>query len=470
MAFDTSDALTQSGCGDELVPGTRLFHGAYRITRFINSGGFGITYVARDSLDREVVVKECFSSTFCRRTETRVRARSQSTQGQMHKIVKSFLNEAQSLAKLSHPNIVGVHQVFEDNDTAYMVLDYIRGHDLLEIIDEKKVDLRPDQIVSIATKLVSAIGYIHDNDILHCDISPDNIFVNREGEPILIDFGAARRSAAGEEQKYSGLSVVKDGYSPHELYATGGKYGAWSDIYALAASLYHAITGKAPENCQSRLAALAEKRQDPCQPLAGRVAGYPAGFLETIDRAMAVMPGARFQTAKDWIKALPKQDEAGDKRVLLLRRAVPTVAAARPASSTASASVRPNRPVPRRPITRVANLDISDLRQISGFLRGWLVDSETGYVMADESGPGRADMDATMSANLGVARANFSAISRSGPNGVDDIVISLGRQTHLIRPLERAPKVFICVALDRETADPVMARMQVKEVERSVRL
>ncbi|MBA4325790.1 MAG: hypothetical protein C0426_12325 [Rhodobacter sp.] len=290
MAFDTSDTLNRADLSDELLPGTSLFHGQYRILRYINSGGFGITYLAKDSLDREVVIKECFSSTFCRRTQTRVRARSLSTRDHMQRIVKSFLNEARSLAGLKHPNIVGVHQVFEDNDTAYMAMDHIRGHDLLEIVDEKKATLAPDQIVTIAGKLVSAIGYIHGRGLLHCDISPDNIFVTPDGEPILIDFGAARRSAAGEAQKYSGLSVVKDGYSPHELYAAGGNSGPWSDIYSLAASLYHAITGSAPENCQSRLSAKAEKRPDPCRPLAGRVAGYPAGFLESIDRAMAVIP------------------------------------------------------------------------------------------------------------------------------------------------------------------------------------
>ncbi len=125
MAFDTSEPLARTDFGDELLPGTVLFHGTFRITRFINSGGFGITYLAQDSLGRDVVIKECFSSTFCRRAQTRVRARSLGTRDHMARIVKSFLNEARALASLKHPNIVGVHQVFEDNDTAYMALDYI---------------------------------------------------------------------------------------------------------------------------------------------------------------------------------------------------------------------------------------------------------------------------------------------------------------------------------------------------------
>ncbi|MGL4237806.1 serine/threonine protein kinase [Tabrizicola sp.] len=490
MAFDTYETLTQTEGGDELLPGTSLFYGQYEITRFINSGGFGITYLARNSVDREVVIKECFSSSFCRRTQSRVRPRSKNTEGHMDRIVKSFLNEARCLAKLKHPNIVGVHQVFEDNDTAYMAMDYIRGHDLQAIIDEKKVDLKPDQIVAIAVKLVSAIAYVHDNDLLHCDISPDNIFVTPEGEPILIDFGAARRNAVGAEQMYSGLNVVKDGYSPHELYATGGNSGPWSDVYALAASLYHAISGQAPPNCQSRLAALAMKETDPCKPLAGSVEGYPADFLEAIDKAMSVLPVARFQSAKDWAKALPQLPERGEKRVLLLRRVLPqdaanpapVVANAPPEVAPIAAAVEPavvapvapqlERPASaRRPTTRVADVDISGLRRISGFIGGWLVDGQTGFILAGESAQDGVDLEATMTASIAVARANLDVLRRVElDDPIDDILITRGRQLHLIRPLEQSAKVFICVAVDTETANPGLARVQLRRVEQAVRL
>lgn len=459
MAFDTLEPLAADTCGDELLPGTTLFHGQYRITRFINSGGFGITYLAKDSLNRDVVIKECFSSTFCRRTETRVRARSHSTRDHMQRIVKSFLNEARALASLKHPNIVGVHQVFEDNDTAYMALDYIRGHDLQEIIDEKKADLTPDQIVTIAQKLVSAIDYIHGNGLLHCDVSPDNIFINHEGEPILIDFGAARRSAQGEAQKYSGLSVVKDGYSPHELYVTGGNSGPWSDVYSLAASLYHAITGIGPVNCQSRLAAKAEKRPDPLKPLTGTVAGYPRGFLESIDKALAVLPAARFQTAAAWMQALPQPDTRNDRKVVLLRRAVPQPAAPVPEA------VRP-----RRPTTRLVGPDITALRRIGGFAGGWLVDSTTGSVVASEPSRGDADPDATMTTAVDIARANLAAIgSARRQTQIDDILITLGQRMHLIRPLDGATGLCLCVALDTESANPLLARMQLRRIAHSLR-
>lgn len=474
MAFDTSELLAQSDFGDELLPGTTLFHGTYKITRFINSGGFGITYLAQDSLGRDVVIKECFSSTFCRRAQTRVRARSQGTREHMSRIVKSFLNEAQSLARLKHPNIVGVHQVFEDNDTAYMALDYIKGHDLLEIIDEKRADLSPDQIVRMTGKLIAAVGYIHDNQLLHCDISPDNIFVTSAGEPILIDFGAARRTASGAAQKYSGLSVVKDGYSPHELYTAGGNSGPWSDLYALAASLYNAITGTPPVNCQARLAALAEKRADPLKPLTGSVEGYPKGYLETIDRAMAVMPAARFQTAADWQKALPQPETRADRKVLLVRRVVPGPVAPPVSEPVAARPVEhpvPPAPAalplrPRRPTTRVAEVDLSGLRRISGFLGGCLVDSLSGAVMA-----GEGDDAPSTRASVAVARANAQALELlASGEAVDDIQIALGGKLHLIRPLDSAPRVFICVALDKDTANPGLARVQLRRVAQAVRL
>ncbi|WP_333818117.1 serine/threonine-protein kinase [Tabrizicola sp.] len=460
MAFDTSEPLTADTFGDELLPGTTLFHGQYRIIRFINSGGFGITYLAKDSLDRDVVIKECFSSTFCRRTETRVRARSQGTREHMSKIVKAFLNEARSLASLNHPNIVGVHQVFEANDTAYMVLDYIRGHDLLEIIEDRRTTLSPDQIVAIAAKLVSAIDYIHSNGLLHCDISPDNIFINQDGEPILIDFGAARRGASGAAQKYSGLSVVKDGYSPHELYAPGGNSGPWSDIYSLAASLHHLITGIAPENCQSRLSAKAEKRPDPLKPLAGTVAGYPRGFLESIDMAMAVLPTARFQTTHAWAQALPQPGQRSDRNVVLLRRVTP-----QPAPQPTPAPVRP-----RRPTTRVVGPDLSSLRRIGGFTGGWLVDSATGSVMASETGRGDADPAATMATAVDMAQANLKALGSGREERIDDILITLGRRMHLIRPLEGASGLCLCVALDSENANPLLARMQLRRIAQGLRL
>ena len=286
---------------DELQPGAKLLKGQYTITRYINSGGFGITYLAKDSLDRDVVIKECFPSSVCRRSKVVVAARSRAHTAELRSIVQLFVREARNLAKIVHPNIVAVHQVFEDNGTAYMAIDFIDGLDLQQIIDGEGEMLQPDHIVRITDKLLAAVGFIHDNDMLHRDISPDNVLINKAGEPILIDFGAAREHASKTTRAMSALRVVKDGYSPQEFYIAGSEQGPWSDLYALGATLYHLISGEAPVNGQARLAALAEERPDPYLPLTGRFAGYPAGYLEAIDCAMSALPKQRVQTAAAWL-------------------------------------------------------------------------------------------------------------------------------------------------------------------------
>ncbi len=286
---------------DELAPGTKLLKGQYTIVRYINSGGFGITYLAKDSLDRDVVIKECFPSSFCRRSKTVVAARSRAHSAELRSIVQLFVREARNLAKIVHPNIVAVHQVFEDNGTAYMAIDYINGLDLQQIIEGQGRMPAADEIVLLTEKLLAAVGFIHASDMLHRDISPDNILLDTKGEPILIDFGAAREEASKTNRAMSALRVVKDGYSPQEFYVAGSEQGPWSDLYALGATLYHLISGEAPVNGQARLAALAEESPDPYIPLTGRFTGYPDGFLPAIDKAMNTLPKNRMQTAQEWL-------------------------------------------------------------------------------------------------------------------------------------------------------------------------
>lgn len=297
-ASDTNDL---DDLVDELQPGTKLLKGQYTITRFINSGGFGITYLAKDSLDRNVVIKECFPSSFCRRSKALVAARSRAHTAELRSVVQLFVREARNLSKIVHPNIVAVHQVFEDNGTAYMAIDFIDGLDLQQIIDGQGRHPSPPEIVSLTEKLLHAVGFIHDNDMLHRDISPDNVLIDKHGEPVLIDFGAAREQASQKSRAMSALRVVKDGYSPQEFYIAGSEQGPWSDLYALGATLYHLICGEAPVNGQARLAALAEDRPDPFLPLTGRIPGYPPGFLEAIDRALATLPKQRVQSAREWL-------------------------------------------------------------------------------------------------------------------------------------------------------------------------
>jgi serine/threonine protein kinase len=303
-ALDISDAVEAQQFTDELKPGTTLLRGQYSIERFLNYGGFGLTYLARDSLDRTVVIKECFPTTLCARSDQIVRARSRSHQDEFRSVVRLFVQEARRLAKVRHPNIVGVHQVFEDNETAYMALDYVDGQDLLDIIEDDRQSLTPHQVQDILRQLLQAIGFVHDNRLLHRDISPDNILLDKRGMPVLIDFGAARERATRVSRALSALQVVKDGYSPQEFYIAGVSQGPASDLYALGATFHHLISGEIPPNSQLRLSAIAANEPDPYQPLAGRIRGYPAEFLTSIDKAMQVFPKDRYETAQDWLKEI----------------------------------------------------------------------------------------------------------------------------------------------------------------------
>lgn len=320
---------------DDLKPGTKLLGGHYTIEGFLNSGGFGITYLAKDSLNRTVVIKECFPNALCRRSTSLVRARSRKHQNEFRGFVESFIAEAKSLARLVHPNIVGVHQVFEDNDTAYMAIDYIDGHDLHDIMNSTDQAFTPDQIVAMLKKMLSAVEFIHQAGILHRDISPDNILVDRGGNPILIDFGAASEQAMRATRVLTGRRVIKEGYSPQEFYLTGAEQSPASDLYSLAATFHHLISGKAPPESQRRLARVAEGEPDPYEPLAGRFKGYPPNFLEAIDKAARVMPRDRIQSAADWLDWIRIGEEGGTLPESLTDRRAdrPVAGASRPVAA-----------------------------------------------------------------------------------------------------------------------------------------
>lgn len=286
---------------EALAPGSLLLSGQYEILEYLSSGGFGITYLARDSLNRKVVIKECFPEAFCARVNKTVRARTRNYQDDFRSVVQLFIREAHSLSKLDHPNVVGVHQVFEDNETAYMALDLVDGNDLLEIIDSGQPPLRPAQINRMTLELLDAIAHVHAQDLLHRDISPDNILVDQAGRPVLIDFGAAREEASRKSRVLSAVLVVKDGYSPQEFYVAGSQQFPCSDLYAFAATLTHLISGEAPPNSQARLAALAANQPDLYKPLSGRFPGFDEAFLAAIDQAMNIIPSKRLQSAEEWM-------------------------------------------------------------------------------------------------------------------------------------------------------------------------
>ncbi|NCQ23305.1 MAG: serine/threonine protein kinase [Rhodobacteraceae bacterium CG17_big_fil_post_rev_8_21_14_2_50_63_15] len=289
---------------DDMQIGTTLLNGQFLIKSRLQTGGFGIAYVARDSLDRQVVIKECFPSGLCIRRNGRVRPIEADFEAQFEALKRQFIREARQMAKLIHPNIVAVHQVFEENNTAYMALDQVIGVDLLTLLEEQPERITNRFLHAVLSQMLQAIGYTHEHGLLHRDISPDNILVDEGNHFTLIDFGAALELRVQPAGNQSMIVAVKDGYSPNEFYLTSETHDFSSDLYSLGATLYHLITGSAPPDCQSRLAAMSSGAQDTYLPLASSDFDYDYNILVTVDRALELLQENRFGSASAWISAL----------------------------------------------------------------------------------------------------------------------------------------------------------------------
>lgn len=278
------------------LPANTELVGDFRIERVLGAGGFGITYLADEiALARAVTIKEYFPADFAARTNDGDAApRSQGSNVDYQWGLDRFIEEAQILARFTHPNIVRVYRYFRANNTAYMVLHFEEGQSLKAWL--KSLDRAPRQkeLDAILGPLLDALAEVHKADFLHRDIAPDNIIIRNDGSPVLIDFGSARGEMAGHSKTVSAL--VKPGYSPYEQYAeTSRQQGPWTDIYALAATLYMAVTGKRPPDSPSRMVA-DEKRlaRD------GALSAYRTGFLNAIDRALNLAIEDRPQSIAEW--------------------------------------------------------------------------------------------------------------------------------------------------------------------------
>jgi serine/threonine protein kinase len=277
-----------------LPDGTELV-GDYRIKRVLGAGGFGITYLADETaLGRRVTIKEYFPAEFAARRDRSAVPRSRGVTEEYKWGLDRFIEEAQTLARFDHPNIVRVHRYFRANNTGYMVLHFEEGGSFKAWLKGLQRPPRQAELDRMLTSLLDALEIIHNADFLHRDIAPDNIMVRKDGSPVLIDFGSARGALASQSRTVSAL--VKPGYSPYEQYATSGaNQGPWTDIYALGATLYHAITGKRPPDAPSRVV------NDEYVPArAAALGSYRSTFLDAIDRALRIEVAQRPQRIAEW--------------------------------------------------------------------------------------------------------------------------------------------------------------------------
>lgn len=312
----------------ELPQGTYL-QGKYRIDKVLGQGGFGITYLATQvNLDARVCIKELYLSGMCTRGSNYT-VQSQNLRDLGFEDFKTrFINEARELARFNHPNIVRVTDVFEENNTAYYVMDYVEGETLKQWVSNRG-PMAPASAKPYIAQLLDAVQAVHDRGMLHRDLKPDNILITPQGKVVLIDFGSAR--AFGEGHTMTQTAILTPGYAPLEQYSEKARRGPFTDIYSLGGTLYFLFTGQKPIPATDRsFEAL------PSPDTLNSAVSKPLASVLLL--AMNLKPEDRFQTVSELRQALlgggGSHASSGDATRTV---AVETPRASKPAAAAAKA-------------------------------------------------------------------------------------------------------------------------------------
>ena len=287
----------------ELKRDTLLQGGRYRIVESIGRGGFGVTYLAEQVMaKRKVCIKEFFPKDYYKR-EGNTGSLTLSSDGfgeTMNKFKTKFIKEAQTIAALDHPNIIHIHDVFEENGTAYYVMDYIEGESLSELVKRDGAMSERDAMAYIK-QVAAALEHIHEQQIMHLDVKPGNIMVRTKGDhAILIDFGLSKHYDAESGEATSTTPVgVSHGYAPMEQYQDGGvsTFSPETDIYSLGATLYYLVTGNVPPQAT----AVAEQGLPHLDDLSSNI-------REAIERSMSYWRKDRPHTIKEFLVLLDNDE------------------------------------------------------------------------------------------------------------------------------------------------------------------
>ncbi|HUB48017.1 MAG TPA: serine/threonine-protein kinase [Acetobacteraceae bacterium] len=287
MSGDTTSAV--GPWPNHALPQGTIVNG-YRIEQVLGSGGFGITYLARDLLQQPFAIKEYYPRQLAVRRELNVMAASAEDAPLFEEWRQRFLREAQALVLLSRVDgagdgIVRVRTYFEAHGTCFLVMDYVAGDSLDRVLQREPGGLAAALVRALLAQLLSAIDVVHRAGLMHRDIKPANIILRDGGKVVLIDFGASREATSGQTTGYT--KIYSGGYAPPEQ-MSGMRQGSFSDIYAIGAVCYRAIGGSLVD-AMARQSALAAGRPDP-QPPAGRIGAgrYPAPLLAAIDAALTI--------------------------------------------------------------------------------------------------------------------------------------------------------------------------------------
>lgn len=280
------------------LPLGTLLNGRYMLGKVLGTGGFGITYLGYDlTLDIKVAIKEYMPSSIATRNADRYNVTLTGRAEDDYQLgMERFLEEAKILAKLQNtPHIVSVQNYFRENNTAYFVMEYIDGMSLKDYLADQGDKIPYAQAFAILGPIMEALVQVHALNLLHRDISPDNIYITSRGESRLLDFGAAR-FALGDGKSVS--VILKHGYAPEEQYSSHGNQGPWTDVYAMGATFYRCITGMLPPDSVERI------RADTLRPPSELGVRLPQNAERAIMKALAVKTEERFPNMHDFLRAL----------------------------------------------------------------------------------------------------------------------------------------------------------------------
>jgi hypothetical protein len=352
--------VTEDAYPDALPPQHRLHW--YVLDRVLGQGGFGITYLARDTnLDQQVAIKEYLPvDVATRRADATVRPRSDDQAERYRWGLDRFIREARTLARFDHPNVVRVLSVFEQHGTAYMVMRFEEGENLGALLDRRRT-LPEAELMRILMPVLDGLELVHGAGFIHRDIKPDNIHIRADGSPVLLDFGSARH-AMGHARTVTIL--VAPGYAPFEQYYSSGEdQGPWTDIYSLGATCYRAIAGVPPMDAIARSKGVLGSAREILVPATAVGSGrYSERLLRAVDHALAFAEKDRPQTIAAWRKELrePAARAAAPGPAPAVARAAGQAAASAAGAAAAPPPAAPAAPA-KAPVMRTATLAIGVL-------------------------------------------------------------------------------------------------------------
>lgn len=286
-----------------LPPGYRLANGRYYMGRVLGHGGFGVTYLAWDSKSRtRVAIKELFPGGSVTRSQSDCRVHvNKGRENYFQHIRVRFKEEAQTLSYLrAHPEIVNVYDLFEALGTVYYVMEYLDGENLDSLLKRYGNSISWQHLEKPVWETIQSLRILHGHGLIHRDISPDNIFVQRQGETKLIDFGSVRHY-----NNTHFTTIFKDSFASTEMFLTNGRQGAWTDTFSLSATLYYMLSrGRLPAKAPDRVASRQLSGSDPLVPLDRFSPAAPVYVINAVMQGLSLNIDQRFKDVETFQKAL----------------------------------------------------------------------------------------------------------------------------------------------------------------------